>query len=325
MATDPIAKLRSAGRNLSAKMRAEVLALGPTVIPRLVDLLDEDEDGWAAIHAVDLLVDLKAVDAVGPMLQVLDEVDLDDELSNRVTIRLPELGSPVLEPALELLSTSEDEDTTLGVCEVLAKLGVRDDRVFDALRTLFEDSETLGAGLLADYGDPRGRPLVERALADFEPDFTTMWGRGDLLELLDAHERLGGDLAPEVRERVDGWLAEWAARQRRSQEGGAPAWRRKVGRNEPCPCGSGKKYKKCCLAADEAARPRVVEADGDRLLVSGNVSDERLASARTFVAEKDAGRGPAQQMAVYAQPLLDATDGSAPCKRRSTSPCSFGT
>ena len=22
--------------------------------------------------------------------------------------------------------------------------------------------------------------------------------------------------------------------------------RKKVGRNEPCPCGSGKKYKKCC-------------------------------------------------------------------------------
>jgi hypothetical protein len=26
----------------------------------------------------------------------------------------------------------------------------------------------------------------------------------------------------------------------------------KVGRNDPCPCGSGKKYKKCCLAKDEA-------------------------------------------------------------------------
>ena len=26
----------------------------------------------------------------------------------------------------------------------------------------------------------------------------------------------------------------------------------KVGRNDPCPCGSGKKYKKCCLDADEA-------------------------------------------------------------------------
>ena len=26
----------------------------------------------------------------------------------------------------------------------------------------------------------------------------------------------------------------------------------KVGRNDPCPCGSGKKYKKCCGAADGA-------------------------------------------------------------------------
>ncbi|WP_238374901.1 SEC-C metal-binding domain-containing protein, partial [Aggregatibacter actinomycetemcomitans] len=23
--------------------------------------------------------------------------------------------------------------------------------------------------------------------------------------------------------------------------------KRKVGRNDPCPCGSGKKYKKCCI------------------------------------------------------------------------------
>jgi tetratricopeptide (TPR) repeat protein len=27
----------------------------------------------------------------------------------------------------------------------------------------------------------------------------------------------------------------------------------KVGRNQPCPCGSGKKYKQCCLASAEAA------------------------------------------------------------------------
>lgn len=30
----------------------------------------------------------------------------------------------------------------------------------------------------------------------------------------------------------------------------------KIGRNAPCPCGSGRKYKKCCLAADEAAARR---------------------------------------------------------------------
>ena len=27
----------------------------------------------------------------------------------------------------------------------------------------------------------------------------------------------------------------------------------KIGRNDPCPCGSGQKYKRCCLPRDEAA------------------------------------------------------------------------
>ncbi|CAM3386443.1 SEC-C metal-binding domain-containing protein [Marinicrinis lubricantis] len=27
---------------------------------------------------------------------------------------------------------------------------------------------------------------------------------------------------------------------------------KKIGRNQPCPCGSGKKYKKCCLEKDQA-------------------------------------------------------------------------
>jgi hypothetical protein len=32
-----------------------------------------------------------------------------------------------------------------------------------------------------------------------------------------------------------------------------------VGRNDPCPCGSGKKYKKCCLAKDEEVRRKEAE------------------------------------------------------------------
>lgn len=33
----------------------------------------------------------------------------------------------------------------------------------------------------------------------------------------------------------------------------AEASARHLGRNEPCPCGSGKKYKHCCLEKDEEA------------------------------------------------------------------------
>ncbi|MCK7579691.1 MAG: SEC-C domain-containing protein [Chromatiales bacterium] len=33
---------------------------------------------------------------------------------------------------------------------------------------------------------------------------------------------------------------------REQSESPEPVRSEKVGRNEPCPCGSGKKYKKCC-------------------------------------------------------------------------------
>ncbi len=36
-----------------------------------------------------------------------------------------------------------------------------------------------------------------------------------------------------------------------------------TGRNDPCPCGSGKKYKKCCLKKDEEAR-RAAQAEAER-------------------------------------------------------------
>jgi tetratricopeptide (TPR) repeat protein len=42
----------------------------------------------------------------------------------------------------------------------------------------------------------------------------------------------------------------------------------KRGRNDTCPCGSGKKYKKCCLPRDEAARPLVVAEDGEEPFIA---------------------------------------------------------
>lgn len=34
----------------------------------------------------------------------------------------------------------------------------------------------------------------------------------------------------------------------------SPAISKKINRNAPCHCGSGKKYKKCCASGDKAAR-----------------------------------------------------------------------
>lgn len=39
-----------------------------------------------------------------------------------------------------------------------------------------------------------------------------------------------------------------------------------VGRNDPCPCGSGKKYKKCCLRNNEPSIDELIEHDLERIL-----------------------------------------------------------
>ena len=304
MSTDAIARLRKTGEKLPPKLREEILELGRAAVPDLVAVLEDGD--WAAIHAVDLLVDLQATEAIPALLDAVADSEWDDILSNRVVVRLPELGAAVMEPALALLPDAE-EDLAPALCEMLANIGVKDERIFEALTERFQsEREDFWAALLATYGDQRALPLIEDALADFEPDFSDMMSRVELRELLDAHERLGGALPAERREEIAGWLDEWNAR-----FSPARAQNRKVGRNDPCPCGSGKKYKKCCIDARERSpAPAIITRDGDRLLTSGGVSAEQLALARGFYAEKDAGRGPAQQMVDYARPIIDSSDGS---------------
>lgn len=54
-----------------------------------------------------------------------------------------------------------------------------------------------------------------------------------------------------------------------------------IGRNDPCHCGSGKKYKKCCAAKDEAARAVASAAEAASIAVmSGTSSPATGALAR---------------------------------------------
>jgi hypothetical protein len=88
---------------------------------------------------------------------------------------------------------------------------------------------------------------------------------------------------------------------RNAPERPVPARREeKVGRNEPCPCGSGRKYKKCCLGLAPRAAPasamsllpgqRLVEVDGEMLVTSAGVSDEEAREAAAFFQARDRAR-----------------------------------
>ncbi|MSP17537.1 MAG: hypothetical protein EXR73_13180 [Myxococcales bacterium] len=97
-------------------------------------------------------------------------------------------------------------------------------------------------------------------------------------------------------------------------------------KNAPCPCGSGVKYKKCCLPKDQTAAPpalpigaRLLRRDGESFVVSEGVTERMLDGPTRHFKEERRGRGPAQQMVDFAQPLIDAAgDDEAALNRAMT-------
>ena len=55
----------------------------------------------------------------------------------------------------------------------------------------------------------------------------------------------------------------------------------KIGRNDPCPCGSGKKYKHCCLQKDQAAELAVLAAKRAQIDAQRADSDARIQGYRS--------------------------------------------
>ena len=78
-------------------------------------------------------------------------------------------------------------------------------------------------------------------------------GEDDFLPELDALTKtpaMRGKLALQIPEAVVAMYEYWLPYRRAVYEREvAKSLQVKVGRNEPCPCGSGKKFKRCCGAA----------------------------------------------------------------------------
>lgn len=247
-------ELRQTGETLADELRARILSSGAAAIPSLLALLQDADaaaedgpgQGWPPIHAVDLLADLKAEEAIVPMLGVLRSGDMDDILSSRIAVRLPTLGAAVFEPVLAELSGIRDTDRAVTLCAILANIGVKDERVWLELSKCFREEPHLSAGFLATYGDDRALPLIEREIFAFDEDARGSLARLDLELLVEAYEELAGELPDKLMNHVE-YLWDLQSEPNELPVPPLPAATIKVGRNEPCPCGSGKKYKRCCL------------------------------------------------------------------------------
>jgi hypothetical protein len=253
--SDPIARLRTTGSILPDSLRDEIRSMGESAVPALIAIIQDDDahdedapgEGWSPIHAVELLVDLKAEAAIEPLLQVFADTDFESIIHDRIAVRLPSFGKAALEPVLRWLGDDPDKELFSDLCHLASELGVQDERIFQHLCALMETDEGMGAMCFANFGDERALPLLRTHIEAFQPNWGSEFGMMDLNELTAAYEEVAGSMPDDLAERVGALEAKWNARRGRRSSGVPGKAGPKVGRNDPCPCGSGKKHKRCCL------------------------------------------------------------------------------
>jgi len=257
--------LLTKGKTLPEPSLKQVVELGDLAVPALINILEDGElqmqespgDSWAPIHAAELLGELKAPEAIEPLLEVLADTDTIDIIHDALTEALGDLGESVLEPALKAYSETDDHEYQRSLCYVLSRLGVHDERIFTILLGLLAKDTELGAMCLTDYDDPEAIEYLSRCFDEQKADNKAgPLSNHVFVELRCAIEELGGSLTPEqqaIYDRADEPAQEFrrlmwepipakANKQERRKE--------KTGRNAPCWCGSGKKYKRCHWAED---------------------------------------------------------------------------
>lgn len=269
----PVAlSLRNAAPPLLDRARiAELRSLGDVAAGRVVAAqLDEGlrhpRARRAAVEAALLARELRLAPAVPSLVECVRRLPDADPLALAAADAVATMGDASVDELLaayERCSTAEERERLV---EVLARTRIADDRILAALQRLLDDTPEHAAFHLIEYGDPRALPALFRALDRAAPhaaDPDSSLAGGHVLTLGMAIEALGGTLGPSqdakvaeaARLRDEVWRSDpLLARLLPDPVSPAPApgtGPSRPDRNAPCHCGSGKKYKKCHLAADE--------------------------------------------------------------------------
>lgn len=238
-------------------------------IPELIRMLTDEElffqksdslEVWASLHAWRALGQLQAIDAIEPLLRQLHKIDDDDWVNEEFPEVFAMIGAPAIThidyylkemggglsaritaaSSLEMIGNSHPE--TRGKCV----------KVLTENLTEFADNDpTFNAFLisyLTDLKAVESLPVIQEA---YEHDLVDLSIQGDL-------EDTEIELGVRVERETPGLYADYQYLDAFLDDNTSflddntfIREKVKVGRNDPCPCGSGKKYKKCCLNKKE--------------------------------------------------------------------------
>jgi uncharacterized protein YecA (UPF0149 family) len=224
--------------------------------------------GWTRLHALRVLMRLgdAAHLAIEPLLPLLGEED--DTLREEMPFFYAAMGQAAIEPLTrQLLDTEADTYTRSGAGESLQEMAEAHPELRGAIVPILEqaltietEDDALAAFLVCNLLDIKAKeslPIIEKAFEEERVDET-------IVQMADVEEHFdlprvtpskrvffteeGDDIALPIDEwhearRQAGMVAE---EDEEEEEVAVPyVAPPKVGRNDPCPCGSGKKYKRC--------------------------------------------------------------------------------
>ena len=242
--------------------------------PVLLGLSQQDDDfdtpaAWAPMHAWRALGQLRAETAVERLLQLRRTIE-DDCLDLDLPVVLGLIGPPALPQIAAFLEDGGVGDyAAIAAISALPRIAKHypdaGARCIDlAVRLLGVDlgkSDTIAGFAIAALIDLNAAEAIAVIRDAFGRDAVEISVAGDLeaVEISLGLREKRDTPAPHYIKGAGGWIDDLRGGNVRvhneawSKDAVEPAPRQpvrrtpKIGRNEPCPCGSGKKFKKCCL------------------------------------------------------------------------------
>ncbi len=276
---DLVAEWRRVGLHVPHDLVMETLERGERLVPLLGPLLGDpriwdadDPEGWAGPHALMLLQCIASPSAAPYVANFLSEGVGEEWLTEEGHNLVYRLGPTGMDAIWGVIENPEADEygraegilglSLIGLTKEEARPGIVErirpmaSRLAEAEDATSEDELVLTSlcYALADLHDEEARPLLSRAIVrgrcDWDQD-----GMASAYEtpFAETFERWKNDpmehfTAKRLHELEEMRQEEPPSSEEDGEEDRPNPYRAepKVGRNDPCPCGSGKKFKKCC-------------------------------------------------------------------------------
>jgi hypothetical protein len=209
---------------------------------------------WAPVHAWRILAQLKAEEAVGPLMTLLRMFDTDDD--DFVGEELPKVFGMIGKKAISPLEKYVFDDSNglfdrIAALHGLERIATNNPEYREECLSIFNkklqafksNDPTLNGFLVLYLQELNATESIDVIRKAYEAEAIDLSVLGDVEDVEIGFGLKKNRIKPSKYSAAIDELNNDFLTSSQNQ----PIRAIKIGRNEPCPCGSGKKYKKCCL------------------------------------------------------------------------------